>query len=51
MSMTKLIESRMASMKNERLRLAESWTPYIASVRNYMEKQGKICPTKIYSIR
>jgi hypothetical protein len=41
MSMQKLIESRMSSMKNERLRLAESWNPYIASVENYMQKQGK----------
>jgi hypothetical protein len=41
MSMTKLIESRMGSMKQERLRLAESWNPYIQSVENYMQKQGK----------
>ena len=31
----------MASMKSERLRLAESWSPYIESVSNYMTKQGK----------
>ena len=41
MSMQKLIESRMSSMKSERLRLAESWTPYIQSVDSYMQKQGK----------
>lgn len=41
MSMQKLIESRMSSMKSERLRLAESWNPYIKSVESYMEKQGK----------
>jgi hypothetical protein len=41
MSMQKLIESRMSSMKNERLRLAESWNPYINSVESYMQKQGK----------
>jgi len=28
-------------MKQERLRLAESWNPYIQSVENYMQKQGK----------
>ena len=41
MSMQKLIESRMSSMKSERTRLAESWNPYIQSVENYMAKQGK----------
>ena len=41
MSMEQLIESRMSSMKADRTRLAESWAPYINSVKSYMEKQGK----------
>jgi hypothetical protein len=41
MSIEALVESRMSAMKNDRTRLMEGWSPYIASVESYMSKQGK----------
>ena len=36
-----LVESRLESMKADRNKLTEAWSPYIDSVKGYMEKQGK----------
>jgi Major capsid protein Gp23 len=37
-----LVESRLAAIQSERSRLTKSWSPYISSVKGYMQKQGKV---------
>jgi len=36
-----LVESRLEEMRADRNKLTDAWSPYIESVKGYMEKQGK----------